>query len=588
MRVEKRRVVAAGLFAVVSVAGYVLTQGEPALESRDLRHELLSTAVRETEPWLHIEGGSERMPPVYLGPTARELALGLRRSDRPEIPVALKALGEAHAEVLRQKLGLDSVELETWPVAHWRGHWTWAFPRFRESAEAPWRWIPSHIARREDFTAPFPELPAHYLPWKRVDDENVVFRDFLEWPGLYDKPRFGDCVWTDASGGEVLAAWVPSDQSERWRRPFLDRRLHAHVIPQPARWNEKPIAFVLPATAGKVRWPEAIRWIDDTPVVTTALPAAPVVTAWPADFTAAYRADVETLSGPRFPRKSTAQRDHQLVELADFLRDRYTALGIRSERQDFRWRGIAQANVVAKIPGRLTGRDNRPILLADHIDTAFEEDVYEATGERRSSPGADDDVSATATLLRAAGIAKALAARGALAHDLWLVHFTGEEMPADCLGARQFVTKLFHEKQDIGGLVVLDMIGFRQRGDRVFQLHPGGTELSQRMARIALAAAKDVAPELEAVVRPRKDPRSWLYNTDGILFSDVGYPVLLFNEHLNVQRIRHPHYHQSSDTAAHLDYEYATGIAKTAIETALRLAREEPSKTLTQSSRRGD
>ena len=42
----------------------------------------------------------------------------------------------------------------------------------------------------------------------------------------------------------------------------------------------------------------------------------------------------------------------------------------------------------------------------------------------------------------AAPIFMALAKRGQLGCDVWLVHLTGEEFPADCLGARALTQKL--------------------------------------------------------------------------------------------------------------------------------------------------
>jgi len=60
------------------------------------------------------------------------------------------------------------------------------------------------------------------------------------------------------------------------------------------------------------------------------------------------------------------------------------------------------------------------------------------TGRVARPPGADDNYSATATLLQAAPIYLKLAREGRLEKDIWLLHLTGEEFPADCLGARHF------------------------------------------------------------------------------------------------------------------------------------------------------
>ena len=78
--------------------------------------------------------------------------------------------------------------------------------------------------------------------------------------------------------------------------------------------------------------------------------------------------------------------------------------------------------------------------MADHYDTAYMDDRYDAelggSGARLAACGADDNHSATAALMLAAPIFLELSRQGQLGCDVWLVHLTGEEFPADCLGAR--------------------------------------------------------------------------------------------------------------------------------------------------------
>ena len=80
------------------------------------------------------------------------------------------------------------------------------------------------------------------------------------------------------------------------------------------------------------------------------------------------------------------------------------------------------------------------IIMADHYDTAYMEDVFGyahgGDGPRLAAAGADDNHSATAALMLAAPIFLELSRQGKLARDIWLLHLTGEEFPADCMGAR--------------------------------------------------------------------------------------------------------------------------------------------------------
>ena len=114
-----------------------------------------------------------------------------------------------------------------------------------------------------------------------------------------------------------------------------------------------------------------------------------------------------------FQRKSCADPKHQLNDVVDYLEERYRTLGVETIRQRFVWRGIPQSNLIAVIRGE---RSDKPILMADHIDTAFAEDVFEKSGERKSVPGADDNATATSALLRAAEVLNELPRR-----SLWRV-----------------------------------------------------------------------------------------------------------------------------------------------------------------------
>ena len=77
----------------------------------------------------------------------------------------------------------------------------------------------------------------------------------------------------------------------------------------------------------------------------------------------------------------------------------------------------------------------------------------------------------------------------------------------------------------------------------------------------------------EVITRSRYDDRSYLYNTDGIIFSENGYPVVLVNEYLNYYtRLLRNGYHTVADTSAKINFDYAVAITKVAIETVARLA----------------
>src|SRR5262249_52937913 len=205
--------------------------------------------------------------------------------------------------------------------------------------------------------------------------------------------------------------------------------------------------------------------------------------------------------------------------LLDFYHKRIAAAGLTGSAQagslpfqwttdfDFAWMGgwlrnqekPAERNLLVVIPGR---DRSRAVIMADHYDRAYMADRYEkapgGSGARLAACGADDDYSASAALMLAAPIFLDMSRQGQLGCDVWLVHLTGEEFPADCLGARH-LTQLLVEgglvlhlpegaEQDLShvrvqGVYVSDMIAHNNDHERdVFQIAPGTSRASWWLA----------------------------------------------------------------------------------------------------------
>jgi hypothetical protein len=279
-----------------------------------------------------------------------------------------------------------------------------------------------------------------------------------------------------------------------------------------------------------------------------------------------------------------------------------------------------ERDLITVIPGKNRGE---AVIMADHYDTAYMEDVYgdrsgvQGSGARLSAAGADDNHSATAALMMGARIFFDLSRRGGLDCDIWLVHLTGEEFPADCLGARALTERLIERTLElrqsdgsrqslspvkVRGVFVLDMIAHNNdHAPDVFQIAPGTTKESLMLARIAHQTACDwragseiwnrrlrgrcgkgrrspngsVVPAMAQYLSPRGEvrlhdnPRSTLFNTDGQIFSDAGLPTVLFMENYDINR---EGYHDTHDTMANIDLDYGTAVAAIAIETVARAA----------------
>lgn len=374
-------------------------------------------------------------------------------------------------------------------------------------------------------------------------------------------------------------------------------------------------------------------------------------------FEQAFWQDILTLSHGRYINKDNADtvldsitqsllthHRRDLEHLGDYLLSRHrqaiTAAGMEGQAVygdlPFRWQtdfnfplfggwkinqeGHGQErNILVVIPGK---NRSEAVVMADHYDTAYMEDIYEkargGSGARLAAAGADDNHSATTALLQAAAIFLKLAKEGRLERDIWLLHLTGEEFPSDCLGARHFCQGLVEKtlklrRMDdpfmdlslvrVVGVFVLDMIAHnRDNAKNIFQISPGKSAQSLRLAWEAHVAnliwnAKtsewnrtperrgkghgkrskdgrqipDIAfhPQLDGEVRTTDDPHSSLYNTDGQIFSDIGVPVVLFMENYDIHRTG---YHDSKDTMENIDLDFAAAVAAVAIETVARAA----------------
>ena len=299
----------------------------------------------------------------------------------------------------------------------------------------------------------------------------------------------------------------------------------------------------------------------------------------------------------------------------------------------FPWSGGWQANQEGRTYERdlvvvIPGRDRRrAVIMADHYDTAYMEDVLRLSRQRRRAaagrrrgrrqPLGHGRPDAGRADLPRPGPA------GRLECDIWLVHLTGEEFPADCMGARHLCQRLVEGERcrirladgrwqepvarpAVEGVYVLDMVAHNNDRDRdIFQISPGAGRQSLRLAEQAHAANASgtldagvepppgrrgrgrgsgaptartmpgVAPHLplHGEVRPPYDPRSSLYNTDGQIFSDAGVPVVLFMENYDINRTG---YHDTHDTMENIDLDYGAAVAAIAIEAVARAAAEKP------------
>ena len=404
-------------------------------------------------------------------------------------------------------------------------------------------------------TRPGDVLATEAVPDTRFGADTVVLRQAVAEDGRGGARAFGPPRTFTAAGREVPTELAPGGYPE-----FLARYTVSKAL---LDWACR-VAGRLDAT----RWMRLVAELDGEAEAAPALAGAP---------------------GVRYVDRTTRLPGNQLQAVSGYLERYYRRLGFSPRRQACTYQGRRYDNVIVDIPGRT----DEWVLLADHYDAAVAGETFErhkqGLGRILPAPGADDNLSATATLMEAGrllaplalgGQARALGIPWPLARGLRLVHLVGEEFPADCLGARVYVHDALARREKIAGLVLMDMIGWAGAGGRmedpVFQLNLGEHPASLKLCGAALQAfaalrAKNLVPRaLAPVLRRRFDRESYLYNTDGVIFSDAGYPVLFLDEHINKQfGIDRPGYHDRTDGVGNLCRAYATGIARVALATAL-------------------
>lgn len=523
---------------------------------------------------------------------------------------------------------------------------------YRETFRRTHRWSRVHRDEDElDLIAPSEDPLVHVLFSTNPDDLGLygkpMARNVQLWTAehelLLDGPRAsGDAIRAAAervrAGGTFGYRFMYPPMQVGWHQVFLHRAVAGflddagepqvigdvpcgEVIAYDLRTRDfdKPVTLV-PRVGVRSGGDTAIASLSPTDPLTFDRTTS-------RDFEVAYWNTIQWLAMGEYVNKDNAdevldektqrklhRHGRDLDPLANALIRHHRDAGAEADALRFRWEtdfpydwsegwrrnqqaGGSECNVIARIPGR---NHRRAVIMADHFDTAYMEDVFgypKRTGPRLAAHGADDNCSATATLLLATPVFLHLSRAGQLACDIWLVHLTGEEFPSDCLGARALVQRIIEGTLavDVAGVFVLDMIAHNNdRHPNVFQISPGAGDRALHLATHALAATSDwnhlpqgerrgrakrtkkgALPNIAAYPRLRGDlrrhdhPRSTVYNTDAQIFSDAGFPVVLFMEDYDIDR---KGYHDSHDTMDNIDLDYGAAVAAIAIETVARVA----------------
>lgn len=240
--------------------------------------------------------------------------------------------------------------------------------------------------------------------------------------------------------------------------------------------------------------------------------------------------------------------ESQLADLHAYLRAYYTSLGLPVAGQPYEWQGQTHATVIATIPGD----SDETVLLVD-----------------------SDSATGTAALLEAAH----LFTGRHLAKTVQLVHLNGAALPGGSAGARHFVARALAKGQRIAAVIVLERLGGGGQQDRVFRITAGSHPRSLGLADRALRAAGTVAEGYQPVVQPFDSPVARFGDTDGLVFSLAGFPVVLLGGTMTPLPDPAPSGQPAgAKRNAVIDWSYARAVASVGLVTALDAAADPVSR----------
>jgi hypothetical protein len=270
---------------------------------------------------------------------------------------------------------------------------------------------------------------------------------------------------------------------------------------------------------------------------------------------------VETIHFDRNPYEGYPK----LEEAAQYIKGEFVKAGLDIKENSFQWEGRSHENIVAEKRGRTS--PDKVIIVGAHYDTVS------------GTPGADDNASGVAVLLEIARTIQSVSLEGTVR----LIAFTLEEY--NFVGSARYVEILKKEKEEILGMISLEMVGFtgpRQNYppylDPKYYPNTGdfiaiiANEGSKKLLEKVCHSFKTHIPELPLeflVVPGNGEKMEEVRLSDHVTFWDEGYPALLVTD---TAFMRNPNYHLPSDTIETLNFEFmqkvATGVFYSIVELA--------------------
>ena len=256
----------------------------------------------------------------------------------------------------------------------------------------------------------------------------------------------------------------------------------------------------------------------------------------------------------------------KLEQAAQYIKREFLKVGLDVKEDHFQWEGKSYKNIVAEKKGITS--PNRVFILGAHYDTVPD------------SPGADDNASAIAVLLEVARNIQAVP----LDNTVRLIAFSLEEY--DYVGSTHYVERLRKGKEEILGMISLEMVGFTgSRQDYPPYLNPKyypnvgdfiaiiGNERSKELLEKVCQSFKTHIPQLPLeflMVPGNGEGMEEVRLSDHSTFWDRGVSALMITD---TAFLRNPNYHLPSDRMETLNFEFMQNVAVGVFYSIVELAR---------------
>ena len=237
--------------------------------------------------------------------------------------------------------------------------------------------------------------------------------------------------------------------------------------------------------------------------------------------------------------------------------------------------------------GELKGHTDELVLVSAHLDSTSRKGFHGTYDPRRhESPGADDDASGVAAVMRIANAFSILFADRRPQRTVRFVLFNAEEQGLH--GSARYAQFLADQKATVAAVFQMDMIGYNSSAPNTFESHAGTSrrptvdnpELEARavtLARLIRNMSIHLADHRLSILEPAQvyqspDPAAGL--SDHASFLSVGLAACVTSEDFFADPGRpadmNPNYHRADDLV--VDLPYATSIARVVCAAALRTA----------------